>query len=326
MDEYFNNYSNESYEEYEYNEEYVPCIKEDIYSFVSVFIPIIYSLIFIIGCFGNITTAIIYYQKSMLKTITNICIFNLAISDLLLICTLPLWAFEVNHGWKFGPSICKIASFIYTFNFTLGAFLLVYIAIDHYYAIVQEVRFKVYPLWFILIWSCAILFSLPDLIFSTVIHVHYHPRIQLICTFVYTIELTQVLRAGLESIEIVTQFIIPCIFIFGCYGIIAYKLKQTNKFQNCYILIALVMLFFITQLPYTIAKLYSIVDVFYNIITSCSSRKQLDYALQTTHCLSLLHACINPIFYMYSGSIFKKYNYFDQLLNKNNDFEENVDL
>ncbi|AOC55113.1 7 transmembrane receptor [Lymphocystis disease virus 3] len=327
MEDYYEDYNSSYYEEYD--ERYAPCTKEDVYAFHSIFIPTVYSLMFVAGYVGNIAAIVIYCREpTVKKTVTNICILNLVISDLLIISTLPLWAFEVNHGWHLGTFMCKIASFIYTFNLTLGAFLLVYISVDRYCVIVQNLQVKTRPLWFILIWSCAALFSLPELIFSAVEHVHYHPRIGKICTFVYTVESTQYLRSSLECIEIVIQFVIPAGVIIFCYGAVVYKLKTTTiskKWYTLSILMALVTIFFITQLPFTIVKIYRIVDVFHNIITTCRDSRRLDYALSTTHCLALLHVCVNPLLYTCVGSVFKKrvINYFDRLLNQT---DENAEL
>ncbi|QHR78477.1 hypothetical protein KM759_gp041 [Lymphocystis disease virus 4] len=327
MEDYYEDYNASYYNEYEYDERYTPCTKDNVHLFQSIFIPVVYTLMFISGCIGNIAAIIIYCRISTLKNITSICIFNLVISDLLLLGTLPLWAFEVNHGWEIGVVMCKITSFIYTLNLTLGAFLLVYIALDRYCVIVRDLHFKIRPIWFILLWSCAVIFSLPEFIFSTVVHVHYHPRITKICTFIYTIESTQYLRASLECIEIVIQFIIPFGVILFCYGSIVYKLKRTSIFKKwCTlgILMTLVVIFFVTQLPFTIVKIYRIIDVFNHIVKDCYTSQRLDYALSVTHCLALLHACINPLLYTCVGSVFKKrvINYFDRLLNQT---EENDD-
>ncbi|AAU10969.1 hypothetical protein LDVICp124 [lymphocystis disease virus-China] len=300
MEDY--DYSNESYE---YDYEHMLCEKHDVRTFHSVFLPIIYFIAFLIGLIGNAVVVIVYSHKTALKTVTDVCILNLALADIALLFTLPLRALEAAYQWVLGLILCKTTSFIYAFNFTGSAFLLAYIALDRYYVIVEGKWLEARLLWFGLLWGVAILFSLPELIFPTVVNIHN----KLVCSAVYAVEQTQYVKAGLEVCEIILRFLIPCIAFSLCYGSIIYRLKRTTGFKKwralC-VLILLILAFLITQLPYNIVKLYRIFDVLYRFIIDCSSSKKLDYALQITKSLALIHACLNPILYTCVGSSFRK--------------------
>lgn len=312
MEDY--NYSNESYE---YDYEHVLCEKHDIRVFHSIFLPITYFITFLIGLIGNLAVIIVYGRQIALKTVTDVCILNLAVSDITLLFTLPLRAVEAAYQWNLGLAICKLTAFIYAFNFTAGAFLLAYIALDRYYVIIEGTWLKVRLIWFVLIWGFAILFSLPELIFSIVLNVHK----KLVCSAVYVVEQTQSVKAGLEAFEIILRFLIPLIAFSICYGSIALRLQRTSslkKWRALCVLIGLITVFFITQLPYNIVKLYRIFNVLYHFITDCSVSKNLDYALQTTKSLALIHACLNPILYTCIGSSFRKQflDQFERLIGK----------
>lgn len=50
---------------------------------VAVITVFFYSLIFILGCFGNLFTCIVIWRNSYMHTATNYYLFSLAISDLI---------------------------------------------------------------------------------------------------------------------------------------------------------------------------------------------------------------------------------------------------
>ncbi|QHR78480.1 hypothetical protein KM759_gp082 [Lymphocystis disease virus 4] len=310
MEDY--DYSNESYEY-----EHMLCEKHDVRVFHSNFLPIIYFSAFLIGLIGNIAVVIVYGRKTALKTITDVCVLHLALSDIALLFTLPLRAIESAYQWVLGLFICKITSFIYAFNFTGGAFLLAYIALDRYYVIVKGKWLEAHLSWFVLLWGIAMMFSLPELIFPIVINIHD----KLVCSSVYTVEHTQSVKAGLEACEIILRFLIPCVAFGICYGSVIYRLKRVigfKKWRALCILIVLMTAFLITQLPYNIVKLYRICNVLYHFITDCSISKNLDHALQFTKSLALIHACLNPILYTCVGSSFRKrfLDRFERLMGK----------
>lgn len=70
---------------------------------------ICYALIFVAGILGNVVTCIIINKNKSMHTATNYYLFNLAISDLLLlICGMPLDLYNmwIPLQYPFGTSLC----------------------------------------------------------------------------------------------------------------------------------------------------------------------------------------------------------------------------
>jgi 7 transmembrane receptor (rhodopsin family) len=78
-------------------------------------ITLIYGIIFITGCIGNISTCIVIARNKSMYSATNYYLFSLAVSDfILLISGVPM---ELYHIWYknqfvFGESFCIIRNMI----------------------------------------------------------------------------------------------------------------------------------------------------------------------------------------------------------------------
>jgi hypothetical protein len=78
-------------------------------------ITLIYALIFITGCIGNISTCIVIARNKSMYSATNYYLFSLAVSDFILLCSgVPM---ELYHIWYknefvFGDMFCIIRNMI----------------------------------------------------------------------------------------------------------------------------------------------------------------------------------------------------------------------
>ncbi|CAH1367250.1 unnamed protein product, partial [Tenebrio molitor] len=80
---------------------------------VQIVFYILYSVIFLLGLFGNILVCYIVYSNKAMQTVTNLFITNLALSDILL-CVLcvpftPLYTFLGK--WIFGSLTCHLVGY-----------------------------------------------------------------------------------------------------------------------------------------------------------------------------------------------------------------------
>jgi neuromedin U receptor 1 len=78
-------------------------------------ITLIYAIIFITGCIGNISTCIVIARNKSMYSATNYYLFSLAVSDFILLCSgVPM---ELYHIWyknefAFGDMFCIIRNMI----------------------------------------------------------------------------------------------------------------------------------------------------------------------------------------------------------------------
>ncbi|PNJ31797.1 CCR3 isoform 4, partial [Pongo abelii] len=57
------------------------CEKADTIALMAQFVPLLYSLVFIVGLLGNVVVVMILIKYRRLRIMTNIYLLNLAISD-----------------------------------------------------------------------------------------------------------------------------------------------------------------------------------------------------------------------------------------------------
>jgi hypothetical protein len=78
-------------------------------------ITVIYAIIFITGCIGNISTCIVIARNKSMYSATNYYLFSLAVSDFILLCSgVPM---ELYHIWYknefiFGDMFCMIRNMV----------------------------------------------------------------------------------------------------------------------------------------------------------------------------------------------------------------------
>ncbi|XP_068437549.1 atypical chemokine receptor 4b [Clinocottus analis] len=303
---------------YDYSSEHSVCAKEEVRSFGSVFLPVIYTLALVVGLAGNALVVVVYASRLRLRTLTDVCILNLAISDLMLLFTLPFWAADAVHGWLLGLVACKLTSFLYSTNFSCGMLLLACISVDRYRAVAHNpagragTGTRVRIQWLLvcaLLWAVASVLGLPELIFCVVKHSHH----RMACTASYPSSMARPAKAALELMEVTLRFLLPFLVMTVCYCLVgrtlsrAPGLRRARKWRALRVLLAVVAVFLLTQLPYNVVKLIRAMDIIYGLVTDCDVSKGLDRAVQVTESLALVHTCINPLLYAFIGSSFRRH-------------------
>lgn len=287
-----------------------PCTKEGIKAFGGLFLPPLYSLVFLFGLLGNAIVVLVLFKYKRLKSMTDVYLLNLAVSDLLFVFSLPFWGYYAADQWVFGLELCKMISWVYLVGFFGGIFFIVLMSIDRYLAIVHAVfSLKARTVTYgvvtsVATWSVAIIASLPNLLFST----SYSERNHTSCRIKFASNATR--WKVLSSLEInVLGLVLPMAVMLFCYSKIIRTLQQCkNEKKNKAIkmIMAVVVLFLGFWTPYNVVLfLESLVEL--EILQDCALERHLDYALQATETLAFVHCCLNPIIYFFLGEKFRTY-------------------
>lgn len=85
-------------------------------TFKAIFIPVLYSVVFVVGILGNGLLLGVLFQSRKTWSVTDTFILHLGISDILLLVTLPISVAQSasEKGWTFGNPLCKITGTIFT--------------------------------------------------------------------------------------------------------------------------------------------------------------------------------------------------------------------
>ena len=98
---------------------------------------ILYSIIFVLGVGGNAAVCFIMYRRKTLRTVTNLFILNLAVSDLIFSSSIPLELPLIlnDYKWPYASFFCKIYSPVQTTVFSVSIFTLSAVSITRHRAI-----------------------------------------------------------------------------------------------------------------------------------------------------------------------------------------------
>ncbi|NXU00679.1 NPFF2 protein, partial [Buphagus erythrorhynchus] len=103
-----------------------------------------YLLIFLLCMVGNGGVCFIILWSKHMRTVTNLFILNLAVSDLLvgLFCLPTTLLDSIVAGWPFGSLVCKMSGTIQGISVSASVFTLVAIAVDRFRCIVHPFKQK----------------------------------------------------------------------------------------------------------------------------------------------------------------------------------------
>ncbi|XP_059419698.1 type-1 angiotensin II receptor-like [Carassius carassius] len=288
------------------------------HNFIFTFIPVVYSCNFIIGIVGNsLVVAVIYYCLK-LKTIANIFVLNLAVSDLTFLLTLPIWAINTATGyhWLFGDFLCKAIAGMILLNLYTSIFFLTALAIDRYLAIVHPVKSRrsrtvVYArVTCILVWVVAFLLSLPT---AVIRRTHFIQHNNVTVCGILDGDLGNVL-AALSLMKSVLGFLLPITIILTCYCLIGRSLLKARDIQRnsrskedevLSMLAAAVLSFFLCWTPHQIFNFMNML-VQLTVITNCDVIDIIDTVMPFTICIAFFNSCMNPILYGFVGQNFRR--------------------
>ncbi|XP_067433660.1 type-1 angiotensin II receptor [Thunnus thynnus] len=295
------------------------------HEFIFTLVPIVYSCNFVIGIIGNSMVVAVIYCYMKLKTVANIFVLNLAVSDLTFLITLPMWATFTATGyhWPFGGFLCKASAGLVIFNLYTSIFFLTALSIDRYLAIVHPVRSRRFRtvayarITCVVIWFFAFLLSVPTALtrdvhnitnLNTTVCAILHPNIE------NAVRLKELLLA-INLMKSLLGFLVPFIIIITCYCLIGRALVGARHIQKSSrsrddevlrMLAAAVLAFFLCWVPHQVFHFMQVLTQLIPVKENCAILEIIDTAMPFTICIAYFNSCVNPIVYGFVGHNFRK--------------------
>ncbi|XP_032717038.1 CX3C chemokine receptor 1 isoform X1 [Lontra canadensis] len=294
-------------EDFEYDESAEACDMGDIVAFGTVFLSILYSLVFAFGLLGNLLVVFALTNSQKPKSITDIYLLNLALSDLLFVATLPFWTHYLISEQGLHNAVCKLTTAFFFIGFFGGIFFITIISIDRYLAIVLAAnsmhnRTVQHGVTISLgVWAAAILVAAPQFMFTK--------QRENECLGDYP-EVLQDLWPVLRNVEAnLLGFLLPLLIMSYCYFRIMLTLfscKNHKKAKAIKLIFLVVIMFFLFWTPYNIMIFLETLNL-YDFFPSCDMKRDLRLALSVTETIAFIHCCLNPFIYAFAGEKFRRY-------------------
>ncbi|GAA6090229.1 C-C chemokine receptor type 4 [Tachysurus ichikawai] len=298
--------TNGSYLNYDYTE---PCYAENDLN-PTIMVTIFY-LVFALGLLGNSTILWMLLKIMRIKTMTDVCLLSLAISDLITVFSLPLWALYNKGHLSEANAMCKLMVGTYQLGFYSSILFVTLMSIDRYLAIVHAVaslgtrtlRYAVIASS--VIWTISFCAALPGALFHSMIK---DTENNTQCEWDIKDGSVKNWKLFLNFSQNTLGLFISLPVTIYCYIRILLVLRRTKNSKRgraIKLIFAIVIVFVIFWVPYNVAVLLkSLQDL--EIGDSCKSVQHLNTALSVTETIALAHCCINPVIYAFVGEKFRK--------------------
>uniref|UniRef100_A0A4W6EP88 Neuropeptide FF receptor 1 n=1 Tax=Lates calcarifer TaxID=8187 RepID=A0A4W6EP88_LATCA len=303
---------------------------------------LVYFFIFLLCMVGNILVCLIVLENRRMRTVTNLFILNLAISDLLvgIFCIPTTLVDNLITGWPFSNTVCKMSGFVQGVSVSASVFTLVAIAVERFRCIVYPLQPKptilVAKAAIVLIWVLAVVIMCPAAVALTVEKVPFHYMVHN-DDFNHTFPLytcyenfdNPQMRKVYTAVLFAHIYLVPLTVITLMYGSIGVKLCSSvvanrepqlanavqvggrrggqpmisqKKIKVIKMLILVALLFMLSWLP--LWTLMMMTDY------AGLDRDQLDlltsYIFPFAHWLAFSNSSVNPIIYGYYNENFRR--------------------
>lgn len=279
---------------------------------------VLYTFIFIVGLAANalvLWVNIRAQRDSTPRHETHTYIAQLAVADLCVCATLPVWVSSLaQHGhWPFGEVACKLTHLLYSVNLFGSIFFLACMSVDRYLNVtrrrsnVEGTRRKLIRRGVCVgVWLLALVASLPDTYFLQTVKATHGDT--MLCRPVYPEENPREWMVGVQLSFNLLGFVLPFPIIAVFYLLLARAFASSSSSSSSStveeerrvsrrVILAYIVVFLGCWGPYHGVLLADSLSQLGLVPLTCGLENVIFVALHLTQCLSLLHCCFNPILY-----------------------------
>ncbi|TRY92863.1 hypothetical protein DNTS_031810 [Danionella cerebrum] len=268
-------------------------------------------IVFVLGLIGNITVLLVLLKSMHVKNMTNLCLLNLTLSDLLMVISLPFWALYIKGPHLKTDVMCKAMAGTYQVGFYSGILFVTLMSVDRYLVIVHAVavlgaRMMRYGIVAsMIIWIVSITAALPEVIFAALVMEENTTS----CQRIYPPESAQQWKLFRNFGENIVGLFLSLPVITYCYIkvlMVVKKTRNSKKYRAIKLILGIVVAFMVFWVPYNVVVFLQTMQVF-GILDSYESYHNISLAMEVTETIALTHCCINPVIYAFAGEKFRKY-------------------
>jgi Leucine-rich repeat (LRR) protein len=299
-DNYYANYIARAYEYSAFLQHYVP-------------LPV-FVAVFTFGAAGNVTLLLIIIFNREMRTLPNMYIFNLALSDLIsLIINMPtIHKYLKSLVLPYNDTTCQIFAFFIRLSVGLSAYFLSVLSIQRYHVTVNPLQYRTSSqgTWRVAVatvcgvWILAAVFAIPtalsehaDIYCFVFDNTKYYKRVVLF--------------------ELLVSCILPlCVIVFSYVMTARHIMKsalpisdgvqhpQGNARKNtAKIVLGLSIVFVISYVPYHIIWVYHT----YHTYDTYDTEQALRVTRSVSTCLLVFNSCFNPVALCCTSSAFRRH-------------------
>lgn len=272
---------------------------------------VILGLSFLLGAPGNLLVIWTILRHVQKRSHTVVLILHLAVADLLVLITLPIWIYSLARSWIFGQASCKALVFIINACMYSSVFLITlmsverFVAVRHPFASAGWKMKKALNKVLLVLWAAAFLFSIP--VIPTQVLDGKEGEEQ--CLY------REYTSTGQEAVcvllETLLGYLIPLCILVVCYSCLCSRIAQMtfkSKRKSTGLIASVVVVFALCWTPHHIGNILSLI-----ILTIPGSHSEIAGRLESARttmtfiagALVFISSTVNPLLYMFAARSFR---------------------
>lgn len=273
--------------------------------------PAVYILALVIGLPGNLAAFFVFTFRTTPRTAFSVYISNLALADILILCTLPLRIHYhlKENDWVFGDVVCHVTGILFFANIYLSICFMTCICVDRYMATVHPHTYlRLRSPWCsvvvcVALW-CVIGVAMLVFVLMGPLETNKDKSGKRSCFENFTKTEWSSRLAAYSILGLIFCSLLPSLVILVCYPLAARRISmiRTKTAQKAvrviYIILAITVLCFLPNHVVYLLHLLRRMEV----IQSCSAANAIYNARRVTMALVTLNTCLDPVLYYVTTS------------------------
>ncbi|XP_044066738.1 lysophosphatidic acid receptor 6 [Siniperca chuatsi] len=275
------------------------------------FFPAVYSLALVVGLPGNLAALFVFTFRTIPRTAFSVYISNLALADIVILCTLPFKIhYHINgNNWVFGDIACRVTGILFFANIYMSICFMTCICVDRYIATVHPHTYlRLWSSWCSLVVSvvlwCVAGVAMLVFILMGPLETNADESGRDMCFENFAKAEWSSRLAAYSLLSLIFGSLLPSIIILVCYPLAARRISmiRTKTAQKAvrviYTILAITLLCFLPNHVVYLLHLLRRLDV----IKRCSSVNAIYNARRVTMALVTLNTCLDPVLYYVTTS------------------------
>ncbi|XP_061102450.1 leukotriene B4 receptor 1 [Conger conger] len=272
---------------------------------------VILVLSFLVGAPGNLLVIWTILRHIEKRSHTVVLILHLAVADLLVLVTLPLWIYSLAHSWVFGEGMCKAVVYVINSSMYGSVFIITLMSVERFVAIrypfasiswrKKDLLTKV----LLALWALAFLFSVPVIPTQVVDEVGEREQ----CLFRDYSSVSQEVVCLL--LETLMGFVVPFSVLVVCYSCVCSRIARMTfkaKQKSTLLITSVVAVFGLCWTPHHVGNALSLVAMAIQEWHPSAS-KSLEEARGTmaliAGAMAFISSTANPLLYLCAARSFR---------------------
>nr|DBA14498.1 TPA: hypothetical protein GDO54_005456 [Pyxicephalus adspersus] len=293
------------------------CLASEGFEWLYTYQPAYMWFIFSLGFVENLFVILVFLLHKSPCTVAEIYLGNMAVADLIFVSGLPFWAIYISNKfyWPFGSFLCVTINSLIQLNLYGSIYFLMMVSIDRYLALVKTMsigrmrRTCCAKINCAIIWICAVIASLPKVIFRKVM---FLPDFNTTACIILPPDDSWNIASNI-LLNLFGGFI-PAIIIGFC-TIQIIKVLRNNTMQQfkevnnekkaTWLVFTVLLVFVLCWLPFHVGTFFDTLDLL-GVFHTCGWSQAIEIGNQISTYIAFSNSCINPLLYVIVGNHFRK--------------------